>query len=85
MAGPVPSAIADAPVPVVRQAADGGHGVDQSLRMDRKAEVFTATGYQTLTVAGLAGGAALVGAMAGGASTAIVAGSAVVLIYLFIP
>ncbi|GHD62178.1 hypothetical protein GCM10017083_50640 [Thalassobaculum fulvum] len=54
---------------------------DQSMRLDRSAKVFTATGYQTLTVLGLVGGAAAIGALAGGASGAVAAGAAVLLGY----
>ncbi len=54
---------------------------DQSMRLDRSSKVFVATGYQTLTVLGLVGGAAAVGALAGGASGAIAAVGAVLLGY----
>jgi len=56
---------------------------DQSLSMDRSSRVFAATGYQTLTMVGLVGGAAAIGALAGGVSGALTAGGAVLLGYIF--
>lgn len=55
---------------------------DQSLSLDRSSKVFAATGYQTLTLVGLVGGAAAIGALAGGISGALTAGGAVLIGYV---
>jgi len=70
--------------PAIR-VGSGSHApaADQAMRMDRQARVLEATGYQTLTVAAVAAGAAVAGGLAAGATGAIVGGSAIVLLYLF--
>ncbi|MDF1794824.1 MAG: hypothetical protein P1U88_23150 [Thalassobaculaceae bacterium] len=54
------------------------------MRMDRRVEALTAAGYQTALVAGLAGGVVIVG-MAVGTHAAVVAGTAVLVGYVFLP
>lgn len=56
----------------------------QGLRMDSRIEALTATGYQTALVAGLAGGVVLAG-MAVGTHAAVLAGTAVLVGYVFLP
>lgn len=66
-------------------AADKPGAPDEGLRLDRQARAFSATGYQTMLVAGVVGGAAVLGVLAGGVHPAIVAGTAVFVGYLFMP
>lgn len=80
-AGKMPAEVAVSPTPPgdfrgVAQAAD------QGLRVDRSTRVLEATAYQTLTVAGVAGGAVLIGALAAGTTGAMTGAGAVIIVYL---
>lgn len=72
-------------LPAVPHPGDAAMAADQGMRLDRRSTVFEATGYQTLAVAGVAGGAALIASLSGGVPAGLTAGGAVVLIYLFMP
>ena len=79
-AGPAPGLGASAPASP-RDLRPDTRAADQGMRLDRRARVFEATGYQTLTVVGLAGGAMVIGALAAGAPGALTGAAAVVLVY----
>lgn len=55
------------------------------LSVQQRSQVFSATSYQTMAVAGLVGSAIAVGALAGGVHTALIAGTAVLVAYMFMP
>jgi hypothetical protein len=72
-------------IPAVLIGPDTLRVADQSTRVDRSARVLSATAYQTMAVAGLVGGAIVVGTLAGGLRPALLAGAAVFTAYTFMP
>jgi hypothetical protein len=83
--GSAGSAMAQQPAgrPLTDPATTTGE-TSNGLRIDRRVEALTATGYQTAIAAGLVGGVVLAG-MAVGTHAAVLAGTAVLVGYVFLP
>lgn len=80
-AGPPPHMAVGLPAADMRQPRSEAPKADRGLRPDQSSRVFEATGVQTLTVIGLAGGAAAIGAIAAGTPGALAGVGAIIMIY----